>query len=207
MTLHRASGLQGLEHQVAYMSQEKKAVIAGELKKVMPKGWKYTLAVRHHSTIVLTIKSAPVDLLAAIARPSESTRVNSTYADVNHYHLDKEFSGDLLKTFEEIKAALNIGNWDRSDLQTDYFDVGHYVDINIGRWNKPFEVTGAKEGACAPKAATAVEVLAAAKAQGIAGELVKVFPSGDELRAYDVPGMGFRKIRAAKAEHVVGAAS
>jgi phenolic acid decarboxylase len=44
---------------MAYVNQEKKAKI---LKKVMPKGWKYSLAVRNHSTIVCTIKSAPVDL-------------------------------------------------------------------------------------------------------------------------------------------------
>jgi hypothetical protein len=31
-----------------------------------------------------------------------------------------------------------VGNHDRSDIQSDYFDVGWYVDINIGRWNKPY---------------------------------------------------------------------
>src|SRR5690606_40972107 len=39
---------------------------------------------------------------------------------------------------ERIVAALNTGNWDRSDIQTDYFDVGHYVDLRIGTWDKPF---------------------------------------------------------------------
>jgi hypothetical protein len=35
-------------------------------------------------------------------------------------------------------TAMNDGNHDRSDIQTDYFDVGWYVDVNIGRWNKPY---------------------------------------------------------------------
>ena len=48
---------------MAYMNQEKKAKIAAALKTVVPKGWKYSLAVRNHSSIVMNIKSAPVDLV------------------------------------------------------------------------------------------------------------------------------------------------
>jgi hypothetical protein len=33
---------------------------------------------------------------------------------------------------------MNQGNWNRSDVQTDYFDVGWYCDINVGSWNKPY---------------------------------------------------------------------
>jgi len=50
----------------------------------------------------------------------------------------------VLQTMRAIIKALNLDNYDRSDSMTDYFDVGHYVNINIGRWNKPFVFTGAK---------------------------------------------------------------
>jgi hypothetical protein len=33
---------------------------------------------------------------------------------------------------------MNGGNHDNSDVQTDYFDVGWYVDVNIGSWDKPY---------------------------------------------------------------------
>jgi hypothetical protein len=33
---------------------------------------------------------------------------------------------------------MNAGNWDKSDIQTDYFNVGWYIDVNIGKWNKPY---------------------------------------------------------------------
>lgn len=132
---------------MAWMSQEKKAQIAAELKKVMPRDWKYSLGVRHHSTIALTISAAPVDLMAIYnKRVAESwerrgdKHTPQTYAQVNKFHLDTQFSGELLETFQRIKVALNIGNHDRSDIQTDYFDVGWYVDIQIGRWDKPFRV-------------------------------------------------------------------
>jgi hypothetical protein len=31
-----------------------------------------------------------------------------------------------------------VGNHNRSDIMSDYHDVGWYVDINIGQWNKPY---------------------------------------------------------------------
>ena len=134
-TSHKARG-----NDMAYMSQDHKARIAAELKKVVPKGWKYTLAGRHHSTIVMTIASAPVDLIAAQKRIDDHDRKRK-YVQVNERHPEHNFDGALLEIFEKILAALNLDNHDRSDLMTDYFDVGHYVDLNIGRWNKPFVAT------------------------------------------------------------------
>lgn len=132
---------------MAHMNQEKKARIAAALKLVMPKGWKYSLSVRHHSTIVLTIASAPIDLLAErerVLRQSNAERFGPTHADqhavLNPAYLHRSFDGELLRTFEAINKALNLGNHNRSDLMTDYFDVGHYVEICIGTWAKPFTV-------------------------------------------------------------------
>ena len=47
---------------------------------------------------------------------------------------------ESLDLFRKIRDALNIDNHNRSDSQTDYFDVGHYTSINLGIWNKPFVV-------------------------------------------------------------------
>lgn len=130
---------------MAFMNQDKKAVIAAQLKAVMPAGWKYSLRVSDHSTLRLLIASAPVDLLNA--RPDDAEiragyRINTSgnYRGINHYHLEYEFSDDLLPTFEAICAAMNLGNHDNSDVQRDYFDVGHYISIDIGTWDKPFKV-------------------------------------------------------------------
>jgi hypothetical protein len=59
---------------------------------------------------------------------------------VNPYHYQNHFSGTAKKFLNEVMAAMNAGNHDNSDIQTDYFDVGWYVDVNIGQWNKPYEV-------------------------------------------------------------------
>jgi len=127
---------------MAYMNQEKKRKIAAELKKAIPSDWKYSLGVDNHSTIVLTIQSAPVDLLSSI-EDSDSNH-DRTYLQLNHYYPQNRYEGAVLQTMRAIIKALNLDNYDRSDSMTDYFDVGHYVNINIGRWNKPFVFTGAK---------------------------------------------------------------
>jgi hypothetical protein len=126
---------------MAYVDQNKKALIAKALKPVIPQGWKYSLSVRYHMAIVLTIYSAPFDLIRAFKKSDHFNPETATHTEVNPYHyrthLDDECVADV---FEQIFAALNTNNHDNSDLMTDYFDVGHYVDVHIGRWNKPFEV-------------------------------------------------------------------
>ena len=49
---------------MAYMSQEKKAEIAPAIKAICKKyGVKASVAVRHHSTLVLNIKSGKIDFI------------------------------------------------------------------------------------------------------------------------------------------------
>jgi len=135
---------------MAYMSQEKKAAIAAKLKEVVPKGWKYSLRVRNRSTIIMTIASAPVDLLAEAKRVTAKRMAgmeeylrrdnsNITSFDVNVYH--PHFSFDVsLPVIQTIIATLNDGNHNRSIIQADYFDVGWYTSLYVGTWEKPFKV-------------------------------------------------------------------
>lgn len=130
---------------MAYINQEQKKAITAELKKVMPKGWKYSVAVRDHSAIVLTIASAPVDLLAIVNANRKDGR-NDSYVQLNHHYLDSEFKGntEMLGLFLKIRDTLKGPDYfDNSDAQRDHFDVAHYIRINIGKWDKPFTVTGA----------------------------------------------------------------
>lgn len=131
---------------MAYVSTEKKAKIAAALKAVVPADWKYTLAVRHHSTIVMTIRKAPINLLTEIKGDAARTLVRSgvspAYANLGGcYHIKDVFEGKTLETFQKIRDALNTDNYDRSDSQSDHFDIGHYVDVHIGKWDKPFICT------------------------------------------------------------------
>lgn len=122
---------------MAYINQDEKKVIAANLKNVIPASWKYSLSIENHSKIVCTIKSAPIDLIAACKNKHSSVK---DHLDVNTYYLDNAFDGDVLSIMQNIKKELNLNNYDNSDSQTDYFDVGHYIAIQIGKWNVPFQV-------------------------------------------------------------------
>ena len=58
--------------------------------------------------------------------------------DVNPYWYHEHFDGKAKKFLSEVIPAMNKGNHDNSDIQTDYFDVGWYVDVNVGKWDKPY---------------------------------------------------------------------
>jgi hypothetical protein len=128
---------------MAYVNQETKARIAPQVKQVLAKwGLKGSLSVNHHSTLVLNIRAGKLDFIANSNSNTEinhpGSRMASTYIGVNRYHLNSQFDGECLKCVQELMDVLNKFNWDRSDRQSDYFDVGYYVDIRIGQWNKPY---------------------------------------------------------------------
>jgi hypothetical protein len=120
---------------MAYMNKEKKAAIAAEIKKIIPKDWKYSLRVHHHSTISMSILSAPTELIHNLYG-----RDDIEYMDVNQYWAKEHMKECTEKAIIlALIDALNLDNHDRSDIMTDYFDVGHYINLSIGRWDKPFQ--------------------------------------------------------------------
>jgi hypothetical protein len=132
---------------MAYVSQELKAKLAPTVKAVLKKyKMKGSLAVRNHSTLVCNVKSGPIDIISnmfdkAVKEPGthyNRNPVKPTYIDVNPYHIANSYTGKAQKFLLELKAAMDNGNHDNSDIQTDYFDVGWYVDINVGSWDKPY---------------------------------------------------------------------
>lgn len=132
---------------MAYMNQERKAKIASLLKPILAKyGVKGSLSVRNHSTIVLTVKSGKIDFIEnylADGKCKDESYVRRYGAlDVNPYWFQDHFTGKAKAFLTEAFRALKSADWyDRSDAQTDYFDTAYYVDVNIGKWNKPYELT------------------------------------------------------------------
>ena len=127
---------------MAYMSQERKAEIAPVVKAICKKyGVKASLAVRHHSTLVLNIKQGPIDFIGNYVKTTGTTDTWVTEKksiDVNTYWYHDHFSGQAKQFLSEVITAMHVGNHDNSDIMTDYFDVGWYIDVNIGNWKQPY---------------------------------------------------------------------
>jgi hypothetical protein len=135
---------------MAFVSQELKSKLAPKIKAICKKyKVKASLAVNNHSTLVLNIQSSPIDFIKNFNETIDSR--GSVYhansfspaeksIQVNPYWYQDHFSGKAKAFLSEVLPAMNDGNFDKSDIQSDYFHVGWYVSVNIGKWNKPYEV-------------------------------------------------------------------
>ena len=113
----------------AYVNNEKTKQVRDDLKREFP-AFKFSVRKENYSTVDVHIISGPISL----------TDKKDGYEDVNvywvkdHYKDEPEKMDFLLKVLEII----NKGNHDRSDIMSDYFDVGFYVNLTIGQWDKPY---------------------------------------------------------------------
>tara|TARA_R100000700_G_C3079353_1_gene85793 strand:+ start:143 stop:565 length:423 start_codon:yes stop_codon:yes gene_type:complete len=139
---------------MAYISQQEKKELAPGIKKVLKQyGLKGTIAIDNYSSLVVNIKSGSLDLLGAAQKVNDilADRFNrprteiGTYLQANAYRdpqdydrIDKtigQFYSDLIKAMKGDKW------YNRSDMMTDYSDIAYYLDVNIGRYNKPYLLT------------------------------------------------------------------
>ena len=132
---------------MAYMNVDKKRKIAELVKPILHKyGVKGTLSVHHHSTLVLNISRGKLDFIGNYNEAGAANRGHWSHGfdpakdsiQVNTHHTDSHYSGKVRDFFNEVIAAMNVDNWDRSDIQSDYFDVGYWISINVGKWDKPY---------------------------------------------------------------------
>ncbi len=130
---------------MAYFSQQNKAKMAPQIKAILNKyGLKGSLSVDNHSTVVLSIPAGKIDFISnfndcAKLSHEDNCSPERTSLSVNKYAYKRHFSGTALNCLTELFNVLYDGNHDRSDIMTDYFDVGWYVSLNIGKWDKPYK--------------------------------------------------------------------
>lgn len=112
---------------MAYFSQDAKKDRAPKIKALCKKyGVKATMSVRNHSTFCLNIKSGKLDF--------GEGGVNVYWIE-DHYK-DKPVVKEFLLQVKE--AMLGDDYFDHSDPMTDYFHTSHYIEINIGKYDKPY---------------------------------------------------------------------
>ena len=134
---------------MAYVSQEKKKELAVGIKAVLKKyKMKGSIAVNNHSTLVVNLKSGPINFAAQKMKDYVETYYKGGYKDfhlqVNPYHIESQWSGDALAFLTELLETMKgegTGWFDKSDIQSDYFHTAWYTAINIGKWNKGYELT------------------------------------------------------------------
>ena len=116
---------------MAYISTEEVKVIREELKKNFPSrlGWKLSIVRRDYLSLSISIIKAPFEL---------RNDQNNAYEQVNQYWIESRENKQSIPPLKKIFEIANKNNYDRSDVQSDYFDIGYYLNISIGHFGKPF---------------------------------------------------------------------
>lgn len=130
---------------MAYISQDEKKVLAVEIKSVLKKyGMKATIGVSNHSTLVVNIKSGSLDIIGnwfekQTERHNADQFDKPEYIQVNEYWIDNHYTGKVKDFLNELVSAMKGENFfDETDIQSDYFHVKHYTNINVGKWSSPY---------------------------------------------------------------------
>jgi hypothetical protein len=138
---------------MAYMNQERKADLAPAIKAVLKKfGMKGTIGVSNYSTLIVNLQSGDLDLIeeANAFNREFAQRTGQKFYPVTDYYQANPYKGAdayadsvVGQFFKELTAAMRGKIWyDNSDIMTDYFDTAYYMEINVGKWNKPYVFTG-----------------------------------------------------------------
>ncbi|MCZ2078405.1 MAG: hypothetical protein LC130_25820 [Bryobacterales bacterium] len=132
-------------------------MVREQLKKEFP-SCKFSVTSRYFSggsELTISLMSAPFDAFAdsLVHYPDGRTfEDDKSYSQLNYRQLRNEYSNQnglsngrrlTEQAWSVLRRAVEIGqaqNWDNSDIQSDYFDVNYWFDIQIGKWNKGFEV-------------------------------------------------------------------
>lgn len=130
---------------MAYVDQKFKAKVAPVIKALLKKyGLRGSLSVKHHTTLILTVSGGGIDFIDNYTKACRNRSVelrDAQYLSVNCHWAHEHFTGSALEFIKAaIQALKGTDYFDKSDSMTDYFHVSHYIGIEIGKWDKPYQL-------------------------------------------------------------------
>ena len=137
---------------MAYITQENKKELSVGIKRVLAKyNVKGTIGIHNHSTIVVRLKSGDLDILGNYwdnyTNKVETGRTEQwnlrtekpTSISVNNHFVDSSYSSEVANFLNELVAEMKGERYfNDTDIMTDYFHCSHYLDIEVGNYDKPY---------------------------------------------------------------------
>lgn len=138
---------------MAYITQEMKRELAPGINKVLKKyGCKGSISTPHRNSLCVTISQGPIDFIGKANKQgkehSEWTGrtfypIEGSYQE-NPYRYADNYDGPLDQADEflnELRDAMRgTLYYNNDDIMTDYFDSAYFMSINIGKWDKPYQL-------------------------------------------------------------------
>lgn len=136
---------------MAYINDEKKQKIKNSIENyIESSGYKdqvkYSLRFTDFSTANFVLLQGPFKIEDFYPNDYDYSDVIRGHIGINHFHYSNNVRGydgkkkvtKAVEFIENIITALNTDNYDDSDIQTDYFNVGHYINCKIGTYETPY---------------------------------------------------------------------
>jgi hypothetical protein len=116
----------------------------------LPKSWRISLSISHHSSLNINILRAPATVLDDYIPTQYQLEHNPNFvpaADnlyINEHRIDGTFGGKTLNVLNGIMDAVKgAGEWfDKSDSMSDYYHVAFYIHMRFGSSSKDCELVG-----------------------------------------------------------------
>ena len=140
---------------MAYISTDDVKHIRNTLKKELPQ-YKFSVVRDHTSSVTIALMKGPAfkdyeyfDRYNNVTKTANLS--DGEHHQINQFHLEDFYGKEnaeilgKIDTISRTAPAKNGGKvwYNDSDIQTDYFDIAYYVHINVGKWNKPYEIVEA----------------------------------------------------------------
>ena len=136
---------------MAYISTDDVKHIRNTLKKELPQ-YKFSVVRDHTSSVTIALMKGPAfkdyEYFDRYAHETKVGTLNDGHHQINQYHLEDFYGKENAKVLDKIHSialtapAKNGGKvlYNNSDAMIDYFDTAYYVHIEVGKWNKQYEV-------------------------------------------------------------------
>jgi len=135
---------------MAYIDTKDVKAIREALKAEFGKDFKFSVTREHYSSVRISIMSGVENFYDGSMDSTDkyNGRVNEFdgYEQINHYHT--HFYGKHEALFTKISEIAHTAPglaggqkyFCEDDAMTDYFSRAYYVSINVGKWDKPYEI-------------------------------------------------------------------
>lgn len=125
---------------MAYLSKEDTKEIRERIKSHFGKDFKFSVTNEHHTSICVYLLSSPIPF-------------DKEYSQVNHYYIQEslkenpEMANVMNKVYELITCVKECYDRNAGDPSADYGDNNYFINIGIGKWDKPYIWTGVEKKA------------------------------------------------------------
>lgn len=133
---------------MAYINADQVKSIRMALKQAFPE-YKFSVTKEHHSSVNVTVTKGPAfEIQKVWNRGQEQTvDLNTDGQSINHHHT--HWYGDYQNFFDRIVTIIKTAPFvagtsdrawfDESDSMTDYFHTAYYMNVSVGKWDKPYQ--------------------------------------------------------------------